>query len=256
MSMHAAPFLLTASRIAGVFLFAPVLGSAGIPYSIRAILCVMLAVAIYPALPPALQGPVHADIPTVGILVAGELFIGMTIGLLAAIPVLSVQLAGVILGQQMAFSLVESFNPVTDSSADVVGQFMLYMAIGVFVLIGGLEGMYLAVARTFDAVPFGVLAPSATPLDLLVGLVSSGFELAMRVSAPVLGVLILEMIAMGLLMKTMPSLNILSVGFAVKILMGFGAVLMAIPAVGDIVMEFIGISMQEILKWTATAGSA
>lgn len=250
--MHTAPFLLITSRIAGVFLFAPVLGSAGIPPVIRGMLCVMLAVAIYPAIPHALQGPIQADVPTVALLVAGEIFIGLVIGLLAAIPILSVQLAGVILGQQMAFSLVESFNPVTDTSADVVGQFMLYMAIGIFILIGGMEGMYLAIARTFDTIPFGGLSPSDTPLDLLIGLVSSGFELAMRVSAPVLGVLILEMIAMGLLMKTMPSLNILSVGFAVKILMGFGAVLMAMPTIGDIVHEFISGSMRDVIGW-ATA---
>ncbi len=249
--MHIAPFLLTMSRIAGVFLFAPVLGSAGVPPIIRALLCMMLAIAIYPALPSALQGPIHADVPTIAILVAGELFIGLVIGLLAAIPVLSVQLAGVILGQQMAFSLVESFNPVTDTSADVVGQFMLYMAIGVFILIGGMEGMYLAIARTFDTIPFGGLSPANTPLDLLIGLVSSGFELAMRISTPVLGVLVLEMIAMGLLMKTMPSLNILSVGFAVKIILGFGAVFMAIPTIGDVVIDFIGGGMRDLLGWAS-----
>jgi flagellar biosynthetic protein FliR len=104
----------------------------------------------------------------------------------------------------------------------------MYMALAAFVALGGIEVLFVSLLSTFDRVPIGGFAITHLPLDTGVGVLSSGVELGVRVAAPVTCMVFLLMIAMGFVMKTMPQINILSVGFTVKILFGLGMVAAAL----------------------------
>jgi flagellar biosynthetic protein FliR len=97
---------------------------------------------------------------------------------------------------------------------------LMYLGLGVFVSLGGLEALYLSLASTFERVPPGGFGLGMLPLDAIVGVVASGFELAIRVAAPAVCIIVLIMIAMGFVMKSMPQINVLSIGFTVKIIGG------------------------------------
>src|SRR5690606_26729433 len=143
-------------------------------------------------------------------LVVGETLIGMTIGLIVSIPVVSVQMGGLLMGQQMGLGIANVFNPAVDTEGDIVGQILLYLALSSFLALGGLESMHLALAESFAQAPIGTMSAGRAPLDLIVALTASGYELALRVAAPVMCILFLETLVIGFLMKTVPQLNILS----------------------------------------------
>lgn len=157
------------------------------------------------------------------------------------------------MGQQLGLGLAAVYNPAMETDGDLVGELLLYLAMAVFMTLGGLEAAFLAVARGFEHLPPGAMAagPAAeSALGVAVGLVHAGFELALRVAAPVLCILMLETLAAGLVMKTMPQLNILSVGFAVKIVLGFMALAAAVYAVGDAVGEEMQRGLRAMLVWS------
>lgn len=246
---HAAPYLLVVIRLSGLFIFAPMLSSRMIPARIRALLTVMFAAAIYPALPRTVQTPPDADLFSLLPMVFTELFIGLSIGLIASLPLMGMELAGMIMGHQMGMSIARAYNPEADTDSDVLGQLSYYLGLGAFTAVDGLDGLYLCILRSFDRVPIGRLGIARVPLDTFVGVLSAGFELALRVSAPVVCTIFLVMIAIGFVMKTMPQINVMSVGFAIKILCGLVAFAASVAVLDQVAGEEVGRVLRVILDW-------
>lgn len=230
---HAVPYALVVTRLIGLFVFAPMLTSLSIPVQARVLLAFMLGAAVYPAI------PVHyADVPLdlfgLAPLLVSETLIGVCVGVIASVPVMILQLGGHVTGFQMGLSMASVYNPEFDTNSDVVGETLFYLGFAVFLTVGGLEATYAALLTTFERVPLGGMAVSSAPLETYVGLASSGFEMALRVSGPAMAMVFLVLVAMGFVMKTMPQINVMSVGFAVKIVVGLLATAMALQVIANV----------------------
>ncbi|MFG0314280.1 MAG: flagellar biosynthetic protein FliR [Phycisphaerales bacterium] len=252
---HVIPFVLVAFRIGGLFVAAPLISSQSVAPRFRALLAIMLAAVVYPTLSSSVQtAPEVTLVELVGLIIS-ELIIGVSIGTIAAIPLAGLQLGGYMMGHQMGLALARSFNPETNSETGAVGQLLYFLGVYVFIGIGGLDAMLIGTLNSFEHIPIGAVGLTEAPLDLFLGVLHSSYELAIRLSAPVLGVILMILIAMGVLMKTMPQINILSVGFAIKILVGlfiFSATLIAMEeAIGDEITSVLN----ALLQWTATPHS-
>lgn len=243
------PFLLLAFRLAGVFMLAPILASTVIPMRVRFMLVLAIAAAVLHTLPTGALRAESFDIVTLAVAVAAETMIGFVIGLLMLMPVLAVQMGAVIMGQQMGFGLASVYNPALESESDLLGELLLYLAMGAYIAMGGLEASMLAVLRTLEHVPLGSAAEAAMPLSLVVGVLAGGFELALRVSAPLLAIIFLETVAAGFIMKTVPQLNILSIGFAIKIALGLVAIVAGLAATDIAVSEHIAEVSRQVMLW-------
>lgn len=246
---HIGPFLMVLFRLSGLFVFAPMLSSSIIPARARVLFAVVLTLALYPMLPSAQQAPIELDLLRLAPAIAGEVLVGVVIGLLATLPIFAAQLGGLIVGQQAGFTLGQIFNPALEIEADAFGQLFQFLAIFIFVAMGGLEILFLSVATTFARVPIGEAGGHLAPLDLMLGLVSSGFELAMRVSAPVLCLILIETIVTGVLSKSMPQVNIQSIGFATKIIAAFLALIASITAIEHAINDDVVATTDRIVEW-------
>lgn len=231
--------MLVAGRLAGLFLFAPLLSSAMIPPRVKALLVFMLAAAVFPGVTHVVGTPPPTDLLGLGWLLVQETLVGYTIGTIAAIPMLSLEMSGVIASQQMGLGLANVYNPESDVDANVLGQILYYIAIAAVITMGGVDRLFLCVIDTFRTIPVGRYMLTSAPLDLLLSTLVAGFELAMRVTTPVAGSVLLMTIALGAVSKTMPQINIMSVGFTFKIFIGLGALVAGIYAVGQASSEVI-----------------
>ncbi len=240
---HVGPFLIVLSRITGLFIFAPVLGSEIIPARIKALLALALASASYAALsiPLTAHGaiPLPATVFDLAPLMAMELFIGLTIGFLAALPMLATELGGLIVGQQLGLGFARVYNPAMESDADVVGQMLFYLAMVVFIALGGIDLMFSILLNTFVNVPPGGFAATGDLLALIAGLLTSAYELAIRIAAPVLCLIFLETFALGFMNKTAPAFNILSLGFPIRIILGTVALIAALGPIHEGVIDSV-----------------
>lgn len=243
---HAPAFIVVLSRVGGLFIFTPLLSSASVPVRIRAMLVVMFAFALYPVanVDHLIGAPI--DLWNLAPLILTEILVGASLGLLAAIPLMSVQLGGLLMGQQMGLGLAQLVNPGIDIEGDSVGQLLFMIAIAVFFMLDGLTILFDCLAQSFWLVEAGGFTLVEAPLDLLVGLISSGFELAFRVAMPVLAIIFVETLILGFLMKTVPTLNIMSFGFPIKILVGMTTLLGAMYFIA----EAIGIEVEAALRVT------
>ncbi len=251
---HVPVFMMVLARIGGLFIFAPALGSPAIPMQIKALMIIAMTIVVYPTIDLHAEVPLTLDLMSLAPAMAIESLIGLSIGMIASLPLVSVQMGGLLMGQQMGLGLGSIYNPAIDSEADVAGQMLFYLALGIFLIGGGLEAMQRAMVVSFDAVPIGGMTADDVPLDLVAGMLAAGFELAVRVAAPVLCIIFVETVATGLIMKTAPQINILSFGFPVRILLGMAALYASLAAVNEIIGEDVEGSFRTMLEWVVSIG--
>ncbi len=254
-SQHLVPFMLVALRLTGLFAFTPVLSNQGIPRRFRVLLGVMLAVAVYPLLPTRAQIAPDVDIWGLLPLAAGEFLLGLTMGLIAALPVLLLDLAGFFMGHQMGMSLSRVFNPESNSDTDSLGQIVMLLGIAAFVSMGGIEALFSSLLDTFGRVPPGGITLAETPMALILATLDSGIQLAIRVAAPVTGIIFLLMIALGLISKTLPQLNVMSIGFTIKIIAGLAMLMFAAGSIQQVAGDQIEQTLRDVASWTGSLGS-
>jgi len=154
----------------------------------------------------------------------------------------------------MGLGFAQFFNPAIDDEADVIGQVLFFFALAGFLVIGGHEAMILAVMDSFQHVPLGLLAVDQSLINVITGLVLASFELAMRVSAPLLALIFLESIALGFVSRTVPQLNILSLGFPLRILVGFFIVTVGLVVTQEVMLEGIDHGLHVIFGWIESQG--
>ena len=119
-------FALVATRVSGIVITAPLLGSAVIPARIKAALVMAISATIFPALAPTLP----ADVTFVGVAtgLVGELSIGLVIGIGLSIVLLATQMTGMIVGQQVAKSRSGAIN--TNATSRIGRDHVLHQLYG------------------------------------------------------------------------------------------------------------------------------
>lgn len=248
---HTLPLALVAARMLGLFMTAPMLNSFLLPQRAKVLLGVSLAFASYPVVGPSAQvAASDLDLFALAPMLAMEAFVGYAIGLIGSLPLVLVQLAGYLMGYQMGLSLAQVFNPNVDIAADLPGQLLFLLALGAFLAIDGPEALFLSVLLTFQGAPPGTLLASQAPMELLLSVVSSGFDMALRVAAPVVGLIMLVEISLAFLMRTIPQINVLTVGFGLKILIGIAVLALAAVVVGETIAQHVSGVLRDTIAWS------
>lgn len=247
---HVVPFLLVVMRMAGLFVFAPLIASPIFNTKFRVLLAVMMSLALYPTLPTSAQVPPDVDLFMLVPLAFSEIMIGLAIGLMSLMPLIAMEIAGMLMGYQMGLTLARAFNPEAQTQGNILGRFLFFIALAAFLDLGGLEVLFLSLAETFEHVPAGAFSVDQTPVVLFVGIVTSGYEIALRVASPVACVIMLQTISMGFIMKTMPQVNILSVGFALKIVSGIVMLAASVLVIDELAYEHIAHVLGLIMEWS------
>lgn len=248
---HVPVFALVMARLTGLFLLAPVLSSAVIPRQVRVLLALTMALSVYPSVSHAAAMDLRLDLFELLPVMAAELLIGAVIGLLALLPLAAIQFGGLIMGQQMGLGLAQVLNPAVDIESDNIGQILFMGALVVFLQAGGVDLLFGALVTTFDRLPPGGASLDLAPLNLVTGLIASSYSIALRVALPVVALMLLESAASSLLMKTVPSINIMSVGFPVRILIGLIMLVAGLASIGHVAYDDLSDAFGIISQWTS-----
>jgi flagellar biosynthetic protein FliR len=243
---HVPAFMLVFFRMTGIFIFAPMFGSSVLPMRAKVLLALVLAFCVYPIVPP--QVPVTLSLGTIAFAVGSEILIGLIIGYGASLPLVAMQIGGQTMGHQLGLGLAQVFNPEFDEQTEVLSQFLFISSLAVFLLLDGHHAMLGALVHSYQSVPLGGYVPDGSLIMLITGMLGSAYELGLRVAAPLLCIIFLETIAMGFIARTVPQLNILSLGFPLRIIVGMfllvGLAATMFTAFGDHMREMMGALMQ------------
>lgn len=231
------PFNLTTSQIAGFFLIflrigammfsAPIFSSQRVPLQLRAGLSLVLALLLQPIIAP--DGPIITSLTVLALLALREAIVGLVIGYLASLVFNIIEMAGEMQDMQAGFGFAGVVDPMMQRSSAILGQFQMVLMWLIFLIVNGHQMLLKALYDSFTIVPLGKFTYAPGMTTDMIGLVTSTLLIAIRISAPVLGAVLLSDLAMGMLQRTAPQLNIVAVGFPIKIVVAVGVMCIALP---------------------------
>ena len=214
---HFAVFLLALVRVGAVLALVPVFGGIHVSRRMRALLAVALTLGLMPAIGTP-QAPQTNGVMILAL--GGELVAGIGMGFAFAMLFAAAHWAGEMIGQQMGLSLGETFDPQHGAHGSVLGQAYFLFTVVVFLAVGGHHAMIRALAASFEHLPLMTFPNAAGVLDLLVGLLTSATGLAIQLAAPTFISMLIVDLVLGMLSKTIPQLNLMSVGTPVRAVVG------------------------------------
>jgi len=228
-------FLLVLCRVGGVLAVAPLVGSERVPARVKAALAVMISIVLAPL---AADGALDTGAPGLVLAACGELVLGLAIGFGARIIFAVVQMAGEMADAQAAFGFAGLVSPDTGGRTSVIGQLQMSLAWLIFLAANGHHIILRGLAQSLAAVPLaggpGLCAPALTSATAQL------IATAVRMAAPVVGATLLADLALGLLTRAAPQMNLLAIGFPIKLAVGLIAALLALPLLGNIVRVLLG----------------
>jgi len=232
-------FVLVLTRISGLFIMAPVFHSTDAPVQFRALLAFAFTLTIMPS-QWFVQVVEPDSLPAFVVMIAAELFIGLAMGLGFYILFAGGSLAGELVGHVGGLQASQIFDPVSGEQVPMMSRAFQYLAITVFALIGGLNVLVTSLLDTFVTIPLGTVGFQPDIAYSLVVILSMSFNLALRVAAPVLVATLITMFVLGLLGKTLPQLNLMSVGFGINSMVMFAVFCLTIGTGMWVFQEHIG----------------
>jgi flagellar biosynthesis protein FliR len=213
-------FTLVFARVGGLVATAPLFGMTEVPMRVRAFLAVALALLV-----TSLQCGVAIAQPDglldYAILLGSEIVIGACLGLGVMILVYAMGLAGELVGYAGGLTVSDILDSSTGENVPHLSRLMVLVSLCVFLCIGGHRMVMAGLLDTFQAIPPGSCATPHALLDAFTTLVAQSFSLGIRAAAPAVTALLLATIALGLIGRTLPQLNVLSMGFGLNALLTF-----------------------------------
>jgi flagellar biosynthetic protein FliR len=218
------------TRILALVAAAPVFGNTGVPMLIKTTLGVTLAAIVAPTLPPV---PIVDPTSWAGILILGqELLIGAAMGFAMRLVFAAVEFAGEVASSSMGLSFATFFDPTSAGRSSAVSQFLALVATMAFLAVNAHLVLVEALVESFFTLPI-----STTPMSLgapleMVRWGSRIFSAGLQLSMPIVAALLITNIALAILTRAAPQLNLFGIGFPITLGAGFLVISLTLPYLG------------------------
>ena len=231
-------------RVAALFGTAPLFQHRGIPAPVKVGLAAMVALLVSSNINAA---PAVAILSLDGMIVlAQQVIIGTALGLTIRLVFAAMELCGNLIGLQMGLGFALFFDPQHNAQTPIVGSVLGYLALLLFLSFNGHLTMIAALTESFHTLPIGTGAALQLDWQRLVAQGSSIFSIGLHLSLPVLVTLLLVNVALGVLTRAAPQLNVFSIGFPITLAVGLAALAFALPYMNPLMERYLEEAVQQM----------
>lgn len=221
-----AGFLFPLARIMGLIATAPILSNRAIPARIRMGFGAAMTLALIPALPPS--GLVVGSWPGLLALLQ-QMLIGIALGFSMRVVFTAIDLAGELIGLQMGLGFAMFYDPDNAAQSPVISEFLGLLAMLVFLSLNGHLMLLAVIGNSFEWWPVGADLFPANGWMAIARWGSTIFSAGVMLALPVIAALLVVNIALAVLTRAAPTLNLFAIGFPVTLIAGFVMLLLSMP---------------------------
>lgn len=235
---HFPVLLLVFVRVSSFFLMMPLFSYRSIPTVQKIGFSFFLAVIMFFTL----------DAPTMEVdgvyylLILKELLVGLMIGFIAYLILSAVQIAGGFIDFQMGFAIANVIDPQTGAQSPLIGQYLYVIALlfllsvnGHHLLLDGIYYSYQFIPIEQPWIPFG----NHHMVEFVIQAFNKMFIIAFQMAIPVVGSLFIVDVALGIVARTVPQLNVFVVGLPLKIGASFIVLFLVMGSMVFVVSELV-----------------
>lgn len=219
-------FLALLMRGGGLFLTMPLFGGPGVPPHVKVGLAALVAALLFPII-PAQTAPVETI--ELVFVVLQELAVGLGMGFIVSLFLYALQVAGQLMDVPIGFGMVNVLDPQFGGQIPIMGQFLNITAVLVFFSINGHHAVLRAFSDSYALIPIGAAAWDGAITDVALRTVSTTFVLGVRIAVPVIAASFLTDVALGIVNRAVPQINVFITGYPIKIFLGILVIAVALP---------------------------
>lgn len=246
-------FILVLGRVGGIFSVAPIFGQARVPVQVRIIIMVALAAAV---------APVAGTVPSFGnaqalafaLSLFREIIVGLSIGFIASLIMSAAQIAGELMDYEIGFGLSGSMDPISNVQMPVAARFLQMLMTVLFLTSGAHHLLIKALADSFVFITPGAASNLAALSGPMMSIFTVVFVTGVKIAGPIVGLMILCDLALGLVARTSPQMNLLMVGMPLKIGAGIAALAVGLPVMALVMTRLLTGMYSDVLTAAKAMG--
>jgi flagellar biosynthetic protein FliR len=198
----------------------PVFGSNQVPAQVKVGMVGMTALLLFPMMTSYTQG-LEFTMPQFGLIVIHEALLGVLLAITVNLIFIAIQIGGTIIGYKMGFAAANVFDPQSTSQLPLISQFFNVFALLIFFSVGAHNVFFQTIVQSYELLPPGYFNFSGDVFLQLNDFVRKMFVLGVKLSAPILAVLILTTLSLGIMARVFPQLNVFLLSFPLNIGVSF-----------------------------------
>lgn len=239
-------FFLVFIRMLSFIFACPLYAIPGIPPLVKAGLAFVLAALVSPLVEPvALSFP--GGLWGLALAVFSEVGVGLGLGLVCTFFFNVIRIAGQLLDFQIGFAMSAVMDPLSGSMNTLIARFLFLMTLLLYLNVDGHHTLIRALVKSYELVPLTAASINGEVTLLIIRIFTDTLALAVQICAPVVAVLVITDLAMGLIGKTAPQLNIFQLGFPLKIAVGVSTLAILLPALTSVFKYLFGTMHRDLL---------
>lgn len=207
-------------RISSAFVVAPIFSQQALPATLKIVLALTISYTIFLTIN---REPNTIQISLFSLVINGlkEVLIGLLLGFMMNFVFYGINYAGTLIGFDMQLTMAEVFNPMDETSSNVIGEVLNYGAILIFLLIDGHHYFIRGLAYSFKIVHIGQFNLSTPAFKLMMQYTAEIFIIAVKIASPIMVSFFLVHIAEGIISRVIPQMQVFFVSQPLKLALGF-----------------------------------
>jgi len=227
-------FSLSFIRLATFFAAAPLFGMRNVPILVKLGLSALCALIVLPPLDTSWD---VESLPVLAGLALHEVAVGLLLALVVILVFAILTFAGHFVDVPLGFGMASVFDPALGGQVPVFSQFYFVLAALLFLGLDAHLWVIQAVQHSFRVMPFGSGLRLEPTFDLFSRLTAQMFVVGLQLALPVMATILLTDLALAIVIRAVPQINVFVLGFPIKIAVGLVVVLFSIPAVVHIITQ-------------------
>lgn len=221
-------FLLIMVRITAFFLITPIFGRRSIPNIFKIGFAMLIAIMIASTMDITIDKR-YNNMISYTLLVFAEFMAGMILSYVTYLAFLALYMAGQIIDMQIGFGMVNVIDPQSNIQIPLTANFYNIIAILAFLAIDGHHLLVSAIYYSFNVLPLGGFNINDVVAGDIIRIFSESFALGFKIAAPIVVVIFIINLALGILARTVPQMNVFFVGLPLKIFVGLAMLALMFP---------------------------
>lgn len=232
------------TRILAMIASSPILGNKQVPVRVKIGLSALLALIVAPTIGE--MPPVAVGSPQGLLIIVQQIIIGVAMGFSMRLIFTAVEMAGHLAGLQMGLGFASFYDPINATQSAVIAQWLGMIAVLAFLAMNGHLYMLSALAESFHTLPIGSMMPARGFHDVAAW-GGSIFAYGLQISLPLLAALLTANVALGILTRAAPQLNLFAIGFPITLAIGFFVLALLMPYLVPLLDRFVHEGLEMML---------
>ncbi|MGE5676483.1 MAG: flagellar biosynthetic protein FliR [Pseudomonadota bacterium] len=219
--------LLVFVRMTSLFVITPVFGRTELPSYLKIGLAFFCSYIIVPLL-----GDIQVQYTTLlgfTVIVVKEFLVGIIIGYVSFIVFSALYFAGMLIDYQMGFGMVNVLDPTMNTQVPLTGNFIYIFATVLLLAMDGHHILLSALFKSYSILPINGFEFTEAMVNNITTIFSEVFLIGFKISIPVVAAILLSEVALGILNRTVPQMNVFMVGMPFKIALGLLTLYLMLP---------------------------